>query len=499
MPEMGALDTLVHEARARRRSSPINTTHARTPGPISQSISDDWPERLALGLVVSDAVTVGAGIAIASVVVANHGSTAAVATALWFCWMFMLSVTRSRRTSLIGVGLTQYQRVLTAMLLTYAGVAIAALHFDIPLAQSFLAAAIPGVAALVLVERFVWRQALQRLRRAGRCFSGGIVVGPEREVVRTVRELRRNLTAGYRPIAVAVTGHRSDTPPRELAGLPRIELADLVHVVRSTRSRAVLIAGDLPGGPDEIRSVGWALENLKTELILVPRLTDVAGPRMHLRRVEGLPMVHVELPQYSGVNHVVKRVFDLVAASVMVAALAPVLLGVALAIRLEGKGPILFRQVRVGARGRTFTMLKFRSMVVDAEKRLEQLRQANEGAGVLFKMKRDPRVTRVGAFLRRYSLDELPQLFNVLGGSMSLVGPRPPLREEVELYEDRVSRRLLTKPGITGLWQVRGRSNLSWEESVRLDLYYVENWSLTGDLLILGETVRAVLTKDGAY
>jgi exopolysaccharide biosynthesis polyprenyl glycosylphosphotransferase len=210
-------------------------------------------------------------------------------------------------------------------------------------------------------------------------------------------------------------------------------------------------------------------------------------------------MLHVDLPQYAGLNHTIKRGIDIGLAGLAVFLLSPVLAAVALAVFFEDRGPVLFRQQRVGVAGSSFTMFKFRSMVVDAEARLAKLAEENEGAGLLFKMKDDPRITRVGAFIRRYSLDELPQLFNVLNGTMSLIGPRPPLPREVAAYEGRVNRRLLIKPGITGLWQVSGRSNLSWEESVKLDLYYVENWSVTTDFMILLKTVKAVVGKDGAY
>jgi lipopolysaccharide/colanic/teichoic acid biosynthesis glycosyltransferase len=176
-----------------------------------------------------------------------------------------------------------------------------------------------------------------------------------------------------------------------------------------------------------------------------------------------------------------------------------VLLAVAAAIKLTSPGPVLFHQERVGVNGQSFTMLKFRSMVVGADRNLESLRAENISDGVLFKMREDPRVTRVGRVLRRLSIDELPQLLNVLGGSMSLVGPRPPLPAEVARYDAPVHRRLLVKPGLTGLWQVSGRSDLPWDEAVRLDLRYVENWSLTMDLLILAKTVRAVLGSSGAY
>jgi exopolysaccharide biosynthesis polyprenyl glycosylphosphotransferase len=219
---------------------------------------------------------------------------------------------------------------------------------------------------------------------------------------------------------------------------------------------------------------------------------------MHWRPVEGLPMVHVDLPRFSGFNYSIKRAFDVVAGGLALLVASPVMLVVALAVKADG-GPVLFRQRRVGMRGGHFAMLKFRSMVVDAEARRDELMHLNEGAGLLFKLRDDPRVTRVGRVIRRLSLDELPQLFNVLRGDMSLVGPRPPLPAEVDRYEGRVNRRLLIKPGITGLWQVSGRSGLSWEESVKLDLWYVENWSLTNDLMILLRTARTVVAHEGAY
>jgi exopolysaccharide biosynthesis polyprenyl glycosylphosphotransferase len=204
-------------------------------------------------------------------------------------------------------------------------------------------------------------------------------------------------------------------------------------------------------------------------------------------------------PRLRRLRQAVKLVFDRVAAAVLLLLLAPVLIGIGLMVRLGSSGPALFTQTRIGRNGRTFRMVKFRSMVVDAESRLDEVAGDNEQDGPLFKMREDPRVTRVGRFLRRSSIDELPQLFNVLTGSMSLVGPRPPLPSEVATYGDDVWERLRVKPGITGLWQVSGRSDLSWEESVRLDLHYVHSWSLWLDMVVLCKTARAVLRADGAY
>jgi exopolysaccharide biosynthesis polyprenyl glycosylphosphotransferase len=243
------------------------------------------------------------------------------------------------------------------------------------------------------------------------------------------------------------------------------------------------------------------LENTGAELIVAPALTNIAGPRIHTQPVAGLPLIHVARPTYRGANQILKRSFDVVGSLLLLLLFSPVLIGVAIAIKLTSSGPALFRQDRVGINGMRFKMMKFRSMEVDAEERLATLRGKPQDAGnnVLFKMRNDPRVTKIGRFIRRYSVDELPQLFNVFIGHMSLVGPRPPLKSEVDLYGDEVRRRLLVKPGMTGLWQISGRSDLSWDDAVRLDVYYVENWSITGDIVIMWKTTKVVVSCAGAY
>ena len=233
--------------------------------------------------------------------------------------------------------------------------------------------------------------------------------------------------------------------------------------------------------------------------MLSSRLTDVAGPRISLRQVEGLPLIHVKIPDFEGGQHMLKRALDIGVASVALILFAPFVPFIALAIALDSRGPVFFTQKRIGRDGREFRMLKFRSMRTTAEAERTALLGANEGSGPLFKLRDDPRVTRVGRFLRRYSIDEMPQFWNVLAGEMSVVGPRPPLPSEVTAYDGTVFRRLYIKPGITGLWQVSGRSDLSWDESVRLDLRYVENWSVMNDLMIMWQTVKVMLRPNGAY
>lgn len=309
--------------------------------------------------------------------------------------------------------------------------------------------------------------------------------------------------AGYLPIATYLPGTAPGTTVDTELTLPNLghepSAASILDAIEKSRPDAVALSSGVPLPPRVIRELGWALADMQVKMIMAPALTDVAGPRIHTQPVAGLPLIHVSTPNLGTGQRVLKRVFDLVGAGVLLVALSPVLALVAIIVRTDSPGPVFFKQERVGAGGEHFMMYKFRSMVVDAEARLESLRAQSEGNGVMFKLKADPRITRAGSFLRRYSLDELPQLFNVINGTMSLVGPRPPLPSEVELYQSHVHRRLMVRPGLTGLWQVSGRSLLSWDDTVRLDLYYVENWSVAGDIAILLRTFRAVTARQGAY
>jgi exopolysaccharide biosynthesis polyprenyl glycosylphosphotransferase len=277
-------------------------------------------------------------------------------------------------------------------------------------------------------------------------------------------------------------------------------LEDVVQAVRVCGADTVAVAAGASVSPARLRRLSWQLEGTDTDLVVAPGLMEVAGPRLHIRPMTGLPLLHVEEPEFAGTRRVVKGVVDRLLATLVFLLVLPLLAVIWAAVRLSSPGPAIFKQVRTGRDGKEFTLLKFRSMYIDAERRRAELEHRNERAeGLLFKIKNDPRVTPVGRFLRRLSLDELPQLINVIQGKMSLVGPRPPLPEEVALYQDDVRRRLLVKPGLTGLWQISGRSDLDWDESVRLDLRYVENWSFTLDLMILWKTMSAVVRGRGAY
>ena len=276
--------------------------------------------------------------------------------------------------------------------------------------------------------------------------------------------------------------------------------ATVIEALKKTSADTVAVGAWSDFNQSDLRRLSWELEGSGVALVVAPSLTDIAGPRIHIRPVAGLPLLHVEQPEFSGGRRLLKGSTDRLSALVVLLIASPVLLGLAIGVRVTSRGGALFRQTRVGVDGRTFTMFKFRSMYADAEARLADLENQNQNAdGLLFKMRDDPRVTPIGRWLRRFSLDEVPQLLNVVAGDMSLVGPRPPLPREVAQYGQDVRRRLLVRPGLTGLWQISGRSDLSWEESVRLDLHYVENWSLALDAMIIWKTVFAVLRRRGAY
>lgn len=416
-------------------------------------------------------------------------------------WIAVLEIfhTRDRRT--FGVGGAEYKRVIQATVKLFGALAIAMVFVRFDVLRGYFAVALPLGIVLLTGSRWLWRRWLNRKRSEGRYLSRVIVIGDRTDVEYIISQFEKNPSAGYEISGVGLpTLDQSMELRPPWYRIPVVStLADVSKAVELAGADAVIVAGHVPGGSTYIRELGWKLEATGTELVLASSLTNVAGPRIHFRPVDGLPLVHVELPQYAGGKHVLKRVIDIAVAGLALVALSPLMLVLAILVRRDSPGPVFFRQLRAGRNGVPFQMLKFRSMVVTADADLDALRELNEGCGPLFKIRNDPRITRCGRWMRKYSLDELPQLWNVLTGEMSLVGPRPPLPSEVERYEKFTNRRLLIKPGITGLWQVNGRSTLPWEESIRLDLYYVENWSLTGDLIIMWRTFKAIRSPVGAY
>jgi len=422
-----------------------------------------------------------------------------VAPVLIASWMALLAAFRTRDPRIVGVGGDEYRRVVTASLVAVASTAAVAYALQVDLARGYVAIAFPVGLLLLALGRKGVRGSLARRRARGERLQDVLLVGDLDDVRYVGRRIAATPSAGYRVRAVITDcAARGSVVDLGVVSAPVLDGVDAVlDRARSEGVSAVVVAGAVAGGHERLRRLGWQLEAQGVELVVSSPLADIAAGRVHERPVDGLPLMHVETPDYS--RRLGKRALDVIGAGIGLLLLAPVFALLALVIRADDRGPVFFRQTRVGRGGREFSILKFRTMCVDAEARMAALAQSNEGAGPLFKMKDDPRVTRVGSFLRRTSLDELPQLWNVLTGSMSLVGPRPALPREVALYEDFADRRLLVTPGITGLWQVSGRSDLDWADGVRLDLHYVENWSFVHDVVILARTIPSVLRSRGAY
>ena len=459
-----------------------------------------WAAQYRTRLLITDTVVLTA-ISFAALYLSGLSIVALPYTmALVVLWSLALEAYRSRGVRVVGVGPSEYKRVFGASVLTFGALAMIAVVAEAPGLQAFFLFALPaGISALIL-SRWLWRQWLIAQRRRGHFLSRAIVLGPVGDVIDIARRIEKSSGAAYTVVGAVLDGYEERTIDLGSRSIPVLAGPEAIaSAVRAAGADTVIVAGQHSGDQRFVRNLSWSLEETSADLVLSAGLTDVAGPRIHMRPVEGLPLMHVELPSFEGGKHLIKRSFDVALSGLALLFLSPVLAVIALAVRSDSPGPILFRQERVGKDGRSFRMLKFRSMVETAEQDLAGLLDRNEGSGVLFKLKNDPRVTRVGRILRKYSLDELPQLWNIFVGDMSIVGPRPPLPREVSEYEAHVNRRLYIKPGLTGLWQISGRSDLSWEESVRLDLYYVENWSLVGDLVIMWRTVRVLLKPDGAY
>jgi exopolysaccharide biosynthesis polyprenyl glycosylphosphotransferase len=412
-------------------------------------------------------------------------------------WLAILAMVDGYDPKFIGVGSDEFRRVLNAGLILTASIAIVSYAAKAELARGYVVVAFPSLTLLDLVARYVLRRRLHRLRDLGACMSKVVVVGYPDVVADMTMQLRREAYHGLTVVAACLAGPAGGN---EVDGIPAVHGLDEVPQVAQrfgADTVAVLSCPELSGMA--LRELAWELEKSGTSLCVAPAILDIGGPRTTIRTAAGLPLVYMDHPGFTGIPRVLKTCFDRAFAVTALMLLSPLMATISLMIKIHDRGPVLFSQVRVGVDGRPFRIYKFRTMVTDAEAMKARLAEHNESEGVLFKIRDDPRITVVGAWLRRWSLDELPQLLNVLLGDMSLVGPRPALPEEAERYHTHVRRRLAVRPGITGLWQVNGRSDLPWEEAVRLDLRYVENWSFMLDLQILWKTWSAIGTGTGAY
>nr|WP_121716760.1 sugar transferase [Streptomyces sp. E5N91] len=470
-----------------------------TSGPAS-----DWEHRYHRTVITSDALTtafVVAGIGNFFGVrdAANwHEKWGILAFGTWLLVLGALAVSRSWSPAVLGQGAEEFRRLgrslfMATVVLALGGIALTSRNIKL-----WIFVAVPAIAIFIMVARYALRVRLHRQRKQGRCLRPVLAAGSPATVRDLIARTRRFPHLGWRVDAVCTTddGLEGD----QLDGVPVVgPLEHVAHHVRRDGYRVVAVTPDPHWSPNRLQRLAWNLEGSDAEMVVAPVLMEVAGPRLHVDAVLGIPLLRVSMPTFTGGRRAVKAVVDRLGAAVLLTLFAPLMLFVALLVLVDSRGGAFYRQRRVGKDGREFTMLKFRTMVAGADGARAALADRNEGAGLLFKLRRDPRVTRVGAVLRRYSVDELPQLLNVLAGSMSLVGPRPPLPEESAAYGPDIRRRLLVKPGLTGLWQISGRSDLPWEEAVRLDLRYVEDWSLALDTVILWKTLRAVVHGQGAY
>lgn len=470
-----------------------------------------WPRRerrLVAALLLADLLVIGVSVVVALQARVTLGFFAdapdvvalvtPLAAALVPAWLASLALLGAYDTAHLGAGMTEYRRVYRGSFALAAALGISAYLAQYPLSRGFFFLLFAVGIPTLLLERGITRRLLHRARTAGRLTTPALIGGDLDHLDDIADVLHRERWLGYRLIGALTSDH--DAPSETRHGVPVLGTPDDAAVVAArTGARAVIFAeGSFRRGRD-FNAVARDFEHTGTRLIMVPSLTDVSAQRLEIRPVAGIPLVHIDRPRAQAAAHWRKRVFDIVGSALLLVVGSPILLAVALAIKISDGGPILFAQQRAGIKGEPFRFFKFRSMVVDAEARLAELAAQNESDGVLFKMSDDPRITLVGRFIRRYSLDELPQLVNVLRGDMSLIGPRPALLHEVSRYETHVLRRLDVRPGMTGLWQVSGRSDLSWDETVRLDLYYVDNWSMIQDLTILARTLGAVVGRHGAY
>ncbi|MEV0672720.1 sugar transferase [Mycobacterium sp. NPDC050441] len=471
-----------------------------------------WQRRYAAELRLTDTLAVCAAVILAQYI--RFGTTESAAgtykyfvpgfsAAFVLVWLTALAGFHTRSPRVIGSGIEEYRRVITASFWTFGAIAIVTLLLKVDVVRGYLAVALPlGIVGLVL-SRLFWRGRLARKRSEGGYQTAVLAIGEPEAVQNLANELTRDAVDGFRIVGVGVPGYGPSRGERMVVNGGEVPIiggeTQVLESIRTCGADTVAIAGTEHFGVRGIRRLIWDLEPLQVDLIVSTGVMDVALSRLVMRPIAGLPLLHIEKPQYLGAKRFQKRAFDVGFASAALIVTLPILAATAIAIKASSRGPVFYCSERIGIDGMPFSMMKFRTMVRDADKQLARLLTTNESDGLLFKLHDDPRITRVGRLLRRFSIDELPQFLNVLRGEMSVVGPRPPLRREVEAYDCDVLRRLLVKPGVTGLWQVSGRSDLSWERSVRLDLSYVDNWSMIQDALIIAKTLRAVFRHTGAY
>lgn len=410
-------------------------------------------------------------------------------------WNLFLYFFGARQLSILGSGSEEYRRVVNATLFFFGFLAVFAYLTKSDLGRAYFLIALPIGTLLLLVGRWSWRSWLRNSRKSGSNFSKAILIGSKKSTSIVRNELSKNPDSGLVVAEVIALNFAKNSNTYFSTEKARLQTVETVkNILLETSSDTVIVTSSEPELISLVTTLSWALDPQTFNIVVSPNLLGFSGPRIHVRPTAGMPLFYLEAPRLSAVDKFIKRVFDLFVTVLILIPLIPFFVVVAIGIKLSSRGPIFYTQERIGISGRPFKMYKFRSMKPDADLELSTLlsQQTNNGDKPLFKISNDPRITKFGKFIRKYSIDELPQLLNVLNGTMSLVGPRPQRQAEVDLYKDNEYRRLAVQPGLTGLWQVNGRSALSWEQEIEFDLYYVENWTFVDDLVILFKTFRAV-------
>ncbi|HJT91586.1 MAG TPA: sugar transferase [Mycobacterium sp.] len=465
-----------------------------------------WQRRFTARLRITDTVVVCAAVALAQSV--RFGSmlappsdfnyyVPAFSVAFIVVWLSALAAFHTRSPRLIGTGIEEYRRVIAASFWTFAVIAIATLLLNADIARGYLAVALPAGTLALVLSRQMWRGHLSRMRTHGSCQTAVLVLGERGAAEHLATELCRNPADGFEVVGIGIPGYG---PPRgECVTIHGRTVpvvggeAQMSEAIHSCGADTVAIAGTEHFGVLGIRRLIWDLEPMGVDLLVSTGAMDVALSRLVMRPIAGLPLLHIEKPQYIGAKRFQKRAFDFCFALATLTVALPLLVLTAFALKVTSKGPVFYSAERIGMDGKPFLMLKFRTTVHGTAKQSANQLGENGFDDPPAKVRNGLRVTPLGRALRRFGIDALPQFINVLRQEMSVVGPRPPLRREVGAYDCEGMRRLLVKPGITGLWRVSGRADLTWSEAARLDLSYVDNWSMVGDLLIIAKTIPAVL------
>jgi len=446
-----------------------------------------------------------------------------IAAGLTVFWVISLAVAGVWSPSCLGPGLGEFRKIFNALVIMVGALSVGSYALKAELSRGYLAVTLSLGLLALLVGRFICRLGLARRRRLGTATSNVLVIGGAAEAADLAHHLERSTDTGYRVTGICLPALDSDTsgvaeeqrPAKGASSPARIGTDHLDHIpvlgrfggsediipaaIEVAKAQVVAVAAGDSFSPAATRRLAWQLEGTGIELVLAPTLSDAGGPRIYVKPVAGLPLLHVDEPQFQKLKVRTKNAIDFTGAVIGLIVLSPLFLVVGLTIRTTGSGPVFFRQDRVGKDGKIFRIWKFRTMEVGAQARHARNRRRHKDSSVFYKTSGPDEVTRIGRVLRRTSIDELPQLINVVFGQMSLVGPRPLVPGEAAGIPDYLERRARVRPGLTGLWQISGRSDVSAQVRVQLDLYYVSNWTLQGDFAIIARTAASVLLRKGAY